>query len=102
MNNDKIIKGKFYSNWDDNIVIETDATLNKDTGEVETTPVERDVEHLNYEKFVAEDEQEYDICSHCHRYIVKNILIDTDGTNIEETENCTDPNCSNYLEGLDY
>ena len=103
MNNDTIIKGKFYSNWDDNVVFETDATLNEDTGEIETISVEADnVENLNYEKFVSEDEQEYDICFCCHRYIVKTIVIDTDGTNLEEAEICMDPSCSNHSDGFDY
>ncbi len=98
MNNDKIIKGKFYSNWDDNIVFETDATLNEDTGKIETVSV---VENLNYEKFASEDEQEYEICFYCHQYIVKTIILDMDGTNLEEIETCMDPSCRNHSDGFD-
>ncbi len=65
------VQGTFVSVWEDGTEIQTDASLDEETGllEIKTSTDETDHGCLIREFFVDEDETEYEVCSECHEYI---------------------------------
>jgi len=91
------IKGVFTSLWDGDIEINTKASFNSETGKIKLKPV--DVKGLNMlesEIFTTEDDEQYNVCPCCHRYIMRAKTVDTDGKNLEAVEFCMDPHCDNH------
>ena len=83
------INGFFTSYWEGGAVIETSATLDLDTMEIETESVEVDndaCDILTKEEFVSTGGEVYEVCSECHQYVTRNImLVNGDG---KECPNC--------------
>lgn len=75
MKNPMILKGVFQSIWEEGL-IENQATLNLENGEITVNLISDDnqgieYQHLICEKFIDSEENEYDVCPHCHEYILK-------------------------------
>lgn len=88
--NPMILKGVFQSIWEEGL-IETEATLNLENGEVTANFSNEgsEYEHLICEKFVDLDENEYPICPNCHSYILKTVMEDDHvGAGIHEEQVC--------------
>jgi hypothetical protein len=86
-----LIKGTLTTEWDNDEIIETVATLNLKTGEIvsESVEVDESFETLEREYFTDEDGEEYDVCPECHEFILKYSI---DGeTCLEEKKEC--PSC---------
>ena len=96
-----IIHGKMASDWE-GIIPRSKATLDTETGEIKTEMV--DIEGLghlsldrewfepdNYEELSLDNE--IPVCMICHEYIMKFVMNDTDGTNLEEGLECSNPDC---------
>jgi hypothetical protein len=91
---DQILKGSFVSVWEQGIV-QTEGTLNTDTGEVTCNSVESEnLGSLEREYFEDKDGNEYEVCPTCHEYILKT-TIDPDqvGKGLSETKVCFNPDC---------
>ncbi len=93
------IKGKFISNWDNDIEISTKAELNTKTGEVISESLEVvGLDILNEEIFIADDEEiaeTYIICEECHEYILKIEILEGVGKQLYEHYHCMNPDCDN-------
>lgn len=95
-----IIHGKFSSDWD-GMIVSTNAILDFETGEVsaETADIEGLDGSIVREWFEPNDSEnfglddEIEVCQNCHQYILKEVLVDTDGTNLEPTMVCQNPDC---------
>lgn len=72
-----MLKGTFTSVWEEG-EIETPATLNEETGEVEATFSDdgSEYEHLIREKFTDLEDNEYEVCTTCHSHIMKTVMVD--------------------------
>jgi len=91
-----IQKGNFRSVWDEGIVI-TPATLDTDTGYVETESMDANgFEHLIDEHFEDEDGDEHEVCDVCHEYILKTAMVDGIGSCLDEVEVCSNSNCDSH------
>lgn len=86
-----IIKGKFVSEWDYGIVV-TSASLDTETGEVTTEPVEAEDGVLEREYFEDQD-TEYEVCPICHEYIMKTEMNEGVGKHLHEEKVCSNPDC---------
>ena len=90
-----IQKGNFRSVWDEGIVI-TPATLDTETGYVETEPIDvNGVANLIDEHFEGNDGDEHEVCYQCHEYILKTVMVDGIGSCLDEVEVCSNPECDN-------
>ena len=90
MKNPMILKGVFQSIWEEGL-IETQATLNLENGEVTANFSEdgSEYEHLICEKFVDCEENEYEICPNCHSFIMKTVMEnDSVGNGVSEVKVC--------------
>lgn len=89
-----IIKGSFISVWEQG-TIQTEGTLNTDTGEVTCNSVEsEDLGCLEREYFEDKAGKEYEVCTECHEYILKTIMKpDPVGIGLSEEQICSNPNC---------
>ena len=94
-----IINGEFISIWDGGTV-HTSASLDTESGEVTTTPVEvADMGSLIREEFEASNGDEYKVCTTCHSYILKGKMVpDNVGNGLHEEQLCADPNCESHEE----
>jgi hypothetical protein len=90
-----ILKGSFTSVWEQGTV-QTEGTLNTDTGEVTCNTVEEseDLGNLEREYFEDKDGNEYDVCPICHEYILKPAMVpDQVGKGLSEVKVCSNPDC---------
>ena len=94
----KLITGTFNSRWDDDVVIASAAVFNLITGELVSVNT-NDIKGLDicheewFEPSVSSQEshsldEKIPICEDCHEYLMKPIMLDTDGTNLEEGYEC--------------
>lgn len=92
-----ILKGSFISVWEEGTV-QTEGTLNLDTGEVTCKSVNTpDLGCLQREYFEDKDGNEYEVCKECHEYILKTIMLpDPVGIGIAEYEECSNPDCDSH------
>ena len=88
-----ILKGTFTSVWDGDVEVTTNATLDTDTGYVVAEPTNVSVDSLDREYFTDEDGDEYEICSDCHEYIMKSVMVDGIGKCYDEIFVCSNPDC---------
>ena len=92
----KTIKGTFTSVWDDGgAIIVTSAELNTETGEVTTlqSGEGQNVDILDREYFTDEHENEHEVCTTCHEYIMKAVMVDGVGSTLNEVKICSNPDC---------
>lgn len=91
-----ILKGLFTSVWDGGIEVNTPAILVTETGEITAESVDANgLENLEYERFTDEDGEEYEVCPVCHEHIMKPIMVDGIGHNLDEKFVCSDFTCEN-------
>jgi len=90
-----IVKGNFRSVWEEGI-INTPATLDMETGYVDTKSVESNFDHLIDEHFEDEDGDEREICNICHEYILKTVMVPGIGSCLDEVEVCSNPECDGH------
>ena len=95
-----IIKGTFTSLWDNNgAAIVTLATLDTETGEVTAESVDVDelgLECLDREFFTDTDDNEYKVCTTCHEYILKSVMVDGVGSCLDEVQVCSNKDCESH------
>jgi hypothetical protein len=99
--------GLFTSIWDGGREITTVATLDTETGYLQTESTDEDIEDLDIldsEKFVDDEGNEYNVCLDCHFHVLKEKdITDTDdeGNELPEIAGvmiCSDPYCeSNWV-----
>jgi hypothetical protein len=85
-----IINGFFESRWEEG-TISTPATLDLDTGEIETTSVcvGEEYENLNEEVFISSGGEEYTVCPDCHYFITKTEVREDDvGNGLHDVQVC--------------
>jgi len=89
-----IQKCKFFSNWDDDIIIETNASYNSETGEIVSDLYENgnNLNILN-SQWIEVDDCEIPVCMFCGQFITKARMIDNNGTDLFEVHECVDPDC---------
>lgn len=92
--NKKVIKGTFTSVWAEG-EITTPATLNLEDGSlcIETSEDGDEFEHLESEKFEAENGDEYAVCPVCHEYIMKTVMMPGEAHMLNEELVCSNPDC---------
>ena len=91
-----ILKGTFTSIWDGDVDITTPAILDTETGEVTTESVEADdVDILDREYFTDEDDNEYEVCTECHNFILKSAIKEGISKTLDEVQVCSDSECEN-------
>ena len=91
---EETLQGMFVSVWDDGSSIETEGTLDLQTGKIETTPANDSSDHgsLVREYFVDSNDEEHEVCTECHEYILKTSMDpDQVGKGLSEVKTC--PNC---------
>jgi hypothetical protein len=91
------IQGTFTSVWAEG-EITTPATLNLEDGSlcIVTSEDGDEFEHLESEKFEAENGDEYTVCPECHEYILKTVMVPGVGKTLVETQECSNPDCGHY------
>jgi hypothetical protein len=91
-----LIKCTFTSIWDDDSIVTTPCTLIPETGEVNpevsTGPIPSGCLKREFISFINGDEHE--VCPTCHSYILKTVVGDRADLSFGESQECSDPNCS--------
>jgi len=97
-----IVRGSFVSDHE-GFFIHLKATLDLETGEIDAemsnveTPGGVSCEGQWFEpdnhKELGLDE-EIPVCMECNQYILKSVVADTDGTNLEPAMECSNPKCA--------
>lgn len=89
-----IITGSFISVWEQGI-IQTEGTLDTETGEVTCKVVDTgDLGYLDREYFEDKDGKEYEICTTCHEFTLKTVMVPDDvGIGLSQEMVCSNPNC---------
>ena len=99
-----IHKGSFISVWEQGTV-QTEGTLNDETGEVTCNSVESgDLGSLEREYFEFRarkghhmEDCEYEVCTTCHEYILKTIMVpDKVGKGLHEEKVCANSDCESH------
>jgi hypothetical protein len=89
--------GTFTSVWDDGSEITTPAALNLKTGELEVTQSKKSPKgSLEREYFEDKDGEEYEVCDTCHSYIMKAVMNPGMGHDLNEEQECSDPDCDSH------
>jgi hypothetical protein len=93
-----IVKCTFTSIWDDGSEIVTPANFDTKTGEVFADFADVDPNGSLEEEFItinkgADDEDEKEVCPVCHSYIMKTVMNPGIGHDLNEEEQCSDPDC---------
>jgi hypothetical protein len=93
------LKGTFTSVWDDGTEVTTDAELETETGEVIAEMSDEDPDcTLEREFFTDEEDEEDEVCTVCHNFILKSVIKEGMGKTLYETEVCSDPYCESNEE----
>jgi hypothetical protein len=94
-----ILKGSFISVWEQGSV-QTEGTLNTDSGEVTCSSVESgDLGSLEREYFEDKDGNEFPVCTDCHEFILTSkITPDQVGKGLSESLVCSNRNCDSRRE----
>ena len=98
---EELRKGTFVSVWNDGSSIETEATLNAQTGEVTAAQSDDTGDHGSLEREYFEDKtgEQYKVCPTCHEYILKSAMDpDPVGKGLSEEEVCSNPDCDSRRE----
>ncbi len=95
-------KGTFTSVWDGGFEVTTVAELDEETGCIKTESVdveEFDLEILDREYFTDTDENEYEVCSSCHEYVMREKCIEGEGNGCDYDGEliCSNPYCESNL-----
>lgn len=94
----KRIKGQFVSVWEEGTV-STSCKLDPSTGEVFPESVDTvDLGSLEREYFQARDGEELEVCNTCHGFILKTAMNPGIGHDLNEEEECSDPDCESHNE----
>lgn len=93
---------KFTSVWSDGTIITTDCEYDPETGEVssETSDTEVSDDAILEHEFITlpgEDEETLDVCTTCHSYVLKTVMNPGIGHNLNEEQECSDPDCDSNL-----
>lgn len=94
------INCEFTSVWDGETVITTACEYNPNTGEV--TPEISEFlpdshESLEREFIEMEDGDTIEVCTYCHKYVLKTVMAnDNVGHGIHEELECSDPECESH------
>lgn len=84
------MKGTFVSHWDCGSVIETPASVNVNTGEITTTASNQNPKgSLVSEEFIYEDGDSRKVCPECHDHILKPVMVEGVGKQLEEAFECS-------------
>jgi len=93
---DGTVSVMFVSVWDGGTEIRTSGCYDPKTGRVEsqkTSDAPVKVLDREYIEFLNGDEM--DVCPVCHEYVLKTAMKEADGTNLEQVEVCSNPDCEN-------
>ena len=86
------IKCTFTSVWDDGSEITTPCTYNPETGEVNPESSNADPDGcLEREYIILPDEEELEVCTSCHEYVLKTVMNPGIGHDLNEEQEC--PQC---------
>lgn len=92
------IKGQFVSVWEEGVV-QTHCELDPSTGEVFPDSVDTvDLGTLEREYFETKDGDELEVCPTCHGYILKTVMNPGIGHDLNEENECSDPECESHEE----
>ena len=95
-----IEKGTFITYWSDGSTVSCGAELDTETGEIinlqhmDAGVVDRG--SLVKEVFENSDGDEIEVCSCCHCYVMKGVMVDGVGHCVDEDFICSDSNCDSH------
>jgi hypothetical protein len=91
-----ILKGSFVSVWEEGTV-QTEGTLDTKDGSITCKSVESDdLGCLEREYFEDQDGDTYEVCTECHEYILKTAMNPGMGHDLNEEQECSNPDCDSH------
>jgi hypothetical protein len=94
----KKINCEFTSVWGDDSLIVTPCVYDPETGEVDAETVDENPDGgLTREFITLPDGEEKEVCTSCHRYVLKTVVGDNADQSFGESEECSDPNCESHF-----
>lgn len=92
-----ILKGTYTSVWDEGILT-TPGTLDTETGEVtgEATDEGANFQHLIREFFTDAEENEYEICTDCHSFIMGKVMTPDEHSNMLSEKSVCKGECQSW------
>ena len=92
-----ILTGTYTSVWEEG-TITTPGTLNTETGEVTGDSTDEGVNfhHLIREFFTDSEENEYEICTACHSFIMKTVMTPDKHSNMISEESVCMGSCESW------
>jgi hypothetical protein len=96
----KLIKCEFTSVWSGGEIVTTPCTYNPKTGEVSSDTSNVNVSGSLVREYITlnegpkdEYEEEKDVCTTCHDYVMKTVIGDRSDESFGEYDVCSDPDC---------
>jgi hypothetical protein len=89
-----LIKCTFTSVWSDDSAITTACEYDPKTGEVISSTVDINPDGcLEREYITLPNKEEIEVCPTCHSYVMKTVMNPGIGHDLNEEEECSDPDC---------
>lgn len=92
-----LIAVTFTSVWEDGSEITTPATLDMETGKVEPEASNSNPDGNLIKEYVTIGDNELNVCSTCHEYLTKEVMIpDQVGNGLHEETACRNQTCDSH------
>ena len=94
-----MIEGSFTSEWSGGIVT-TPCRLDLNSGELfpEMVNAPNNLGGLEREYFEDKNGDEHEVCTTCHEFILKTVMNPGKGHDLNEEEECSNPDCESHEE----